>query len=45
MASVLVNKRIHCEARILLDRWQILCLDSTLPGGAGWTAGTLPSWI
>lgn len=32
MASVLVSNRIHCEARILLDRWQIICLDSTLPG-------------
>lgn len=32
MASVLVNDRLHCEARILLDYWQILCFDSTLPG-------------
>ena len=32
MASTLVNDRIHCDALILLDRWQILCLDSTLPG-------------
>lgn len=32
MAAVLAGGRIHCEPRILLDHWQIICLDSTLPG-------------
>lgn len=32
MASALAGERIHFEPRIMLDHWQILCLNSTLPG-------------
>jgi 3',5'-cyclic-AMP phosphodiesterase len=32
MANILTSDRVHCEPRILLDHWQIICLDSTLPG-------------
>lgn len=35
MAQILDGGSIHCRSRILLDRWQIICLDSTIPGEPG----------
>jgi Icc protein len=31
MAQTLVGRNIHYQAHILLDHWQIICLDSTIP--------------
>lgn len=35
MATALAGANVACSASILLDRWQIICLDSTIPGEAG----------
>ncbi len=31
----MVESNVHYHSQILLDGWQIICLDSTLPGNAG----------
>ena len=31
IADILAGGRIHCQPRILLNNWQIVCLDSTIP--------------
>lgn len=31
MTRLLTNERIHCAPQVLLDHWQIICLDSTVP--------------
>ena len=33
--QTLVGGNVHFEGQILLDGWQIICLDSTVPGDAG----------
>jgi Icc protein len=31
MAGILAGDHVYCQPRILLDRWQIICLDSVIP--------------
>jgi Icc protein len=35
MGEILPGGNIHCQPQILLDRWQIICLDSTIPRHPG----------
>jgi len=35
MSRFLIGDNIRMESRIILDHWQIVCLDSTVPGESG----------